>query len=99
VDPNDIQMFVNPLAFLDIDRNETIKAEHVLNFLCTPDSRRSVEDMVQLYKKVSVENLTLFAAPAQALLLERLIWPLRQAKGSFMLRNFLGTIALCGMVA
>jgi hypothetical protein len=37
--------------------------------------------------------------PAEKHILEKLIWPLKQAKASYMLGNSLGTIALCGMVA
>jgi hypothetical protein len=99
-----IQAIINPLAFLEVDepwagiRNESVTAEHILKFLCTPGSSSAVVDLVQRYKKVSIETPRLFAAPAEARLLERLIWPLRQAKGSYLLGNFLGMISLCGMV-
>ncbi len=100
-----INALVNPLAFLEVDepwagvRKGEVLLEHVLQFLCTPGSSNAVGDLVERYKRVSVENPRLFAAPAEERLLERLIWPLRQAKGSFMLGNYLGTISLCGMVA
>ena len=36
--------------------------------------------------------------PAEPTLLEKLVWPLRHAKGSYALGTHLGCIALCGMV-
>jgi hypothetical protein len=78
---------VNPLAFLEADepwasvRKVEVSPDHVLKFLCTPGSSNAVADLVERYKRVSVENPRLFAAPAEERVLERLIWPLRQAKG------------------
>jgi hypothetical protein len=95
---------INPLAFIEVDdpwagaRDEPVTAEHILRFLGTPGTPGAVDDLIRRYKAVSVESPRLFAAPAEARLLEKLIWPLRQAKGSYMLGNFFGTISLCGMV-
>jgi hypothetical protein len=100
-----INALVNPLAFLEVDepwagiKKEDVRPEHILKFLCAPGDFKAFADLVERYKKVSVENPRLFAAPAEKRLLERLIWPLRYAKGSFMVGNFLGSISLCGMVA
>lgn len=100
-----ISVVINPLAFLELDepwasmKRASVSAEDVLRFLCTPLKPQDVEDLTQRYKRISVEDPRLFAAPAEVRLLERLVWPLRQAKGSFMVGNFLGTISLCGMVA
>jgi len=100
-----INAFVNPLAFLEVDepwagvKKEEVRPEHILNFLCAPGGENAIEDLIERYKRVSVESPRLFVAPAEKRLLERLIWPLRYAKGGFMVGNFLGTISLCGMVA
>jgi hypothetical protein len=99
-----ISVVINPLAFLEVDepsasmKGTSVSAEDVLRFLCTPLAPLDVGDLTERYKRISVEEPRLFAAPAEVRLLERLIWPLRQAKGSFMVGNFLGTISLCGMV-
>lgn len=55
--------------------------------------------MVARYQEISVEKTRLFVAPAEDRILEKLVWPLRHAKSSYTLGNFLGTISLCGMVA
>jgi hypothetical protein len=100
-----IKAIVNPLAFLEVDEpwsaisNVEVSRKHILKFLGTPGSSSAVSDLVDRYKKISVETPRLFLAPAEERLLERLIWPLRYAKGGFMLGNYLGTISLCGMVA
>lgn len=43
--------------------------------------------------------MRLFAAPFEERILDKLIWPLRHAKASYMVGNYLSVIALCGMVA
>jgi hypothetical protein len=96
---------INPLAFLKVDgpwasaQDEDVVLDDVFQFLCNPGDSRNVSDLIARYKVISVENPRLFAAPSEARLLERLIWPLRQAKGNFMLGHFLATVSLCGMVS
>jgi len=99
-----IPAFINPIAFLEVDQpwaehlKRDVTLEHILKFACVPGVSRKAEDVVSRYQRISVENPRLFAAPAEARLMERLIWPLRNAKSSFMLGNNLGCISLCGMV-
>jgi hypothetical protein len=96
-----IQVQINPLAFLEVDLNfqdQPVTTEHILKYLCTPGTSSSVPEIVQRYKKVNEDTPQIYAAPAETRLLDRLIWPFRHAKGSFMVGNFLGTISLSGMV-
>lgn len=99
-----IEIYVNPLSFIEVDEPWTnvlkskVTTEHILKYLCEPSNTSDIADLVERYKRISVESPRLSAAPAEACLLERLIWPLRHAKGSFMVGNVLGTISLCGMV-
>ena len=58
-----------------------------------------MENLIEKYREVSVENPRLNVVPAEDRILEKLIWPLRHAKASYMVGNHLGTISLCGMVA
>lgn len=100
-----IRGVVNPLAFLEVDepwaeqRKTEVSLEHILAFLCNPGDPRSTSDLVARYRRISVEDPRLFMAPAEPQLLHRLIWPLRQAKGCFLLGHYLATVSLCGMVA
>jgi hypothetical protein len=41
----------------------------------------------------------LFVAPAEPRILEKLVWPLRHAKASYIVGNNLAVVALCGMVS
>ena len=56
-------------------------------------------EVVARYREISQEEQRLFAVPMDNRVLQKLVWPLRHAKGSYALGNYLGTIALCGFVA
>ena len=96
--------WLNPLQFLEIDEpwasaiNAPLTLEAVLKFLCTPGIDAGLDSLVARYREISLEKSRLFAAPAEERILEKLIWPLRNAKASYMVGNYLGTISLCGMV-
>ena len=99
-----LKVFLNPLAFvpaLAASRADTpgvATPESVLDFLCTPGVDSEVAALVRRYREISAEPEPLFAAPADERILEKLVWPLLHAKGSYMIGNYLGTISLCGMV-
>lgn len=104
-DPQTIPVFLRPLALLELgeglpsqDLGE-FDAEAVLRFLCEPGVGHSVEDIKARNEVISREERQVFAVPAVDQILRRLVWPLRHAKGSFLVGNYLGTIALCGLVA
>jgi hypothetical protein len=97
--------YINPLAFLEVDEPW---ASHmpkppdfgaVLRFLCPPEVKSDLEEVIGRYREISNESKRLFAAPAEKNILEKLVWPLRNAKASYMLGNYLGTISLSGTVA
>lgn len=96
--------WLNPLQFLEVDEpwasatNANPHIEDVLKFLCTPGVDCGLESLLNRYREISTEKRRLFAAPAEDRILEKLIWPLRHAKASYMIGNYLGTISLCGMV-
>lgn len=100
-----IEGYVNPLHFIDVDEpwattlNREVSAQSVLDFICTPGIGSDIESIISRYKAISVERKRIFAAPNEQRILDKLIWPLRNAKAGYMFGNFLGTIALCGMVA
>jgi roadblock/LC7 domain-containing protein len=96
---------INPLAFLEADApwasstEDKPTLESVLRFLCPVDDGVDIEKLLARYREISTEPVRLFAAPAEQRILDKLIWPLRNAKASFMVGNYLGTISLSGMVA
>jgi hypothetical protein len=99
-----IDVFINPLAFLEVDQPWASLGEReptpqdIFNFLCTPGVPADVRSLTGRYKEISREESRLFVAPNDQRILEKLIWPLRHAKASYILGNFLSTIALCGVV-
>ena len=100
-----MRIFLNPLIFPELEfrspgiRPEDTSHASVVNFLCCPDTNAHVPALIARYNEISVEQNRLPAAPSEDNLLARLIWPLRHAKGSYVVGNYLGTIALCGLVA
>jgi len=97
--------WINPLAFLDVDEpwaeigKAQPKLDAVVGFLCAPGVPADLDSLVSRYKEISTEPVRLFAAPAEPQILEKLVWPLRYAKGSYVIGNYLAVISLCGMVA
>jgi len=97
--------WINPLVFLEVDepwasliqREPDHKA--VLRYLCSPETEDDLSNLVRRYKEISRESGHLFAAPAEQRMIAKLVWPLKNAKGCYMVGNYLGTIALCGVVA
>jgi hypothetical protein len=93
---------LNPLLFTTIDLQRDGSAEpnadQVLDYLSAPNATRTVDAFVQRYREISNAPGELPVAPNEATILEKLIWPLRHAKGSYALANYLGCIALCGFV-
>jgi hypothetical protein len=73
----------------------------LLEFLCSPDLAPDLARFKIDYDAASRPEIhnPVFRAPYKPEVLNRLVWPLRHAKASFMLGNYLGAIALCGLVA
>ena len=101
---NTIKAWINPLAFIELegpsaDTTASISAEAILRFLCLPETAPDNKSFVERYKRISEGQEWLSVAPAETKILEKLVWPLRQAKASYILGNNLAAVALCGMVA
>jgi hypothetical protein len=96
---------VNPLAFVEVDEpwatamNATPTFETVLRFLCAPAAASDLVSLVSRYREISIEDIRLSIVPNEERVMDKLVAPLRHAKASYMVGNFLATMALCGMVA
>jgi hypothetical protein len=105
MEDSQIEGWVNPLAFLAVDEPwasmdvEDLTMESALRFLCPPDEPLELDRLVARYRAISTEPNRLFIAPLDQRVLDKLVWPLRHAKASYMVGNYLATIALSGMVA
>lgn len=93
---------LNPLMFIEFDeafkRNE-LDLRTVLGFLCWPGTDHNPGDLKDRYDYINKISNKLKIAPAEKGLLEKVIWPLRQAKAAFVLSNYLGTVSTCGFIA
>jgi hypothetical protein len=100
-----VPVFVNPLAFLEAEPpwnrlpDSRPDLDAVVAYACASGVPSDIESLLGRYLEISKEKKRLFAAPADETILEKLFWPLRHAKASYMFGNYLGTISLCGMVA
>jgi len=95
--------YINPLKFFAVedhgnDANIPTPAE-ILDFVIAPGTDGSPEAIASRCRELVAQAPGIFAAPSEPHILQKLIWPLRHAKGSYALGNFLGTIALAGMVS
>jgi hypothetical protein len=95
----------NPLCFFEADDawsrllKANVTADHVIKYACAPDESTEIAEIVERYRRISTKSADILAAPAETKILQKLIWPLRHAKTAYMLGNYLGTIAMCGLVA
>lgn len=93
------------MAFIEVDHpwasstEATPTLESVLQFLCPADELLDIERLLARYREISTEPVRLLLAPAEQRILDKLVWPLRHAKASYMVGNYLATISLSGMVA
>src|SRR6266487_2906542 len=100
-----LEAHVNPLAFIEIDEpwataiESNPSVESVLRFLCPPESRSDLPILIARYREISREDVRLSIVPIEERISDKLVAPLRHAKASYMVGNFLATLALCGMVA
>lgn len=95
-------VYVNPMMFFGLDDpfgDTAATAEGVLAALVSPGTDASVDAMRARAKALTEGSGGIFAAPHEKHILEKLVWPLRHAKASYCLGNYLGTIALVGMVS
>lgn len=93
---------INPLMCPEIDSPapgaDPLNAAHILDYLAAPEADRSVSAFQRRYAEIRPPLEVLAVAPNEGRILEKLVWPLRQAIGSYGLANYLGCLAQCGMV-
>lgn len=77
---------------------EKIEPAMLLCDLCRDRPTDALETIKKRYLKLSTQDLDIFIVPAESPILEKIVWPLKSAKQAFCLADFIGCIALCGMV-
>ncbi len=97
-----VEVLINPLDFPEVDGPEQTQdipsLESIVKFLCRPEES-DPSSLVFRYQEIKKESIFLFVVVVEKEILSKLLWPLKNAKGCYMIGNYLGTISLCGMVA
>ncbi len=99
-----IEGWIRPLSFSSIGvlpfwpENEPIVLSLLVEDLCMDFSSEALENIRKRYWLLTTPELDIFIVPNEKKILEKLVWPLRAAKKAFILSDYLGCIALCGMV-
>jgi hypothetical protein len=93
--------YMNPLLWLDAsppfaDDNELPSAESALEYL---SGRKRIEEIKANYTQLRDTANKLPIVPAEARLLMKLFFPLKNAIGSYMLGNYVESIGISGYVA
>ena len=98
--------FINPLELLEWEPEFRVSnfpddpaPEGLLEFLCPLDMSAEMSAFKERYGKVSKCDRNLVLTLEESELKENLFGPLRQAKTNYVIGNYLGSIALCGIVA
>lgn len=100
-----MKVFINPMKLLDWEpppmsapgTNPT--PEDLLRFLCPLDMPTDMPAFKKRYSEASAKDRDLFLSIQESGIVENLFGPLRQAKTNYILGNYVGAIALCGIVA
>ena len=101
-----IEVILNPITFLEADEawmfgreGATPSPDEVIKFLCSPEVKSETKNLVRRYREISgTEGKRLLMAPFDHDILTKLVTPLRHGLTSYMLGNYLGTIALSGAI-
>ena len=97
--------FINPMKLLEWEdhfppnRSKNPTTDRLLEFLCALGLSGDIAAFKGRYRKVSARDQRLFLFPEEPRLAENLFDPLRQAKTSYLIGNYVAVIGLCGMVA
>lgn len=97
---------INPLVFIEADDrfnfgnpSRQLTAEAVLRYLASETFIPEMDNIKKAYAHIAKSATRLFAVPAEYKILEKIIRPLKNALGSYMIGNSFETIVLCGTVA
>ena len=101
-----IPVFVNPLKIIEWEpgfnprqTSEAPALRPMLQSLCSLDAPSDIPECRKRYEQLSEFDHSLFVSIEEPEIKKNLFDPLRQAKTNYILGNYVGSIALCGIVA
>ena len=99
------QVFLNPLTLFHWEPRsnppqspENLAPEILLNFLCSLRACSDMSTLYERYREIGGEEQSTPLFFEEPEIKENLYEPLRQAKTNYILGNYVGSIALCGIV-
>lgn len=92
--------WIRPLTLPNIENgiSSHTRVDAILRDLCRGGADPTPDAVVARYREVSSATTEILFVPDEAKILERIVWPLRSAKQSYCLGDFLGSIGLSGIV-
>ena len=99
VNLNTFLIFEWDRRYCALDESENPTIEGLLKFLCPVGTPSDMAAFKNRYLEVSEKDRDLLVYPDEPYLKENVFGPLRQAKTSYVLGNYAGSITLCGIVA
>jgi hypothetical protein len=99
-----LKSWVNPLVFFSLEpivqgEAKNITPNEVLSDLCSCDEDPSIQQLKIRCDEIAIRTNSLAIIPAEKNILSKLIWPLRNARSSYIMGNYIGTISLAGMMS
>jgi hypothetical protein len=94
---------INPMVLFSLEPvipgiDVSPSPDAILHDLCAPGVKSSVDAMLTRCGQVAQAGNALAIVPSEKSILTKVVWPLRNAKACYVMGNYLGTIALCGMM-
>ena len=105
------ECLVDPLIWYEADERKLERRrfplipfsdeQSFMNFLCRPRSKNHMKDVMAAYRTITAAEgeHEIRAIIGEPRVVGRLINPLRDAKSAFVVGNYLGTIAMSGLIA
>jgi hypothetical protein len=73
-------------------------SDRLIDYLSIPTVKHDGTSLLARYRELSALGDEIAVVPMEPTIIEKLIWPLRQAQSNYVLGNYLGCVALCGVI-
>ena len=99
-----IAINLNPFVFFEASdfgpgKSQELTCQDVLNYLANNNEVIPVAKIKQNYQTIGKKAASFVGLPAEAKILNKLVFPLKHAIGYYIMGHYLESIALCGFVA
>lgn len=92
-----LPVVINPLAFPEVERDAEPTAEDVIRYFIE-DVDPAPANLARRYRTLIDKSASVSVIPSLKIIVQKMLMPLHGAVANYMLGNYHGTIALCGLV-